>query len=175
MIDTKGSNYKEIIKQPFVDFKRTKSNNMWDLLEVLGVEGAHKYLLDEFGKIIKVNKRHLDVLIDSMTYPGKIMSVSRYGIDRKQVGPLAKACFEQPVDNFLISATKGEQDLLQGVSSTICMGKLCKMGTGMVDLIVDTKKILQNAVEDPKELINQQIEIDSRLCLVEPVDENGFY
>jgi DNA-directed RNA polymerase II subunit RPB1 len=104
-----------------------------------------------------------------MTLSGKIKSVSRYGIDRKQVGPLAKACFEQPVDNFLISATKGEQDLLQGVSSTICMGKLCKMGTGMVDLIVDTKKILRNAVEDPKESINEQIEI------IEPVDDNGFY
>ncbi len=143
MIDTKGSNYKEIIKQPFVDFKRTKSNNMWDILEVLGVEGAHKYLLDEFGKIIKVNKRHLDVLIDSMTYPGKIMSVSRYGIDRKQVGPLAKACFEQPVENFLISATKGERDNISGVTASITMGKLSRVGTGSVDLIVDYNKLMK--------------------------------
>jgi len=143
MIVTKGSNYKEIIKQPFVDFKRTKSNNMWDILEVLGIEGAHKYLLDEFREIIKVNKRHLDILIDSMSYPGKIMSVSRYGIDRKQVGPLAKACFEQPVENFLISATKGERDNITGVTAAITMGKLSKVGTGSVDLIIDYNKLMK--------------------------------
>ena len=141
MIDTKGSNYKEIILQPYVDYKRTKSNNMWDNFEVLGIEGAHKYLLDEFGKIIKVNKRHLDILIDSMTQPGKIMSVSRYGIDRKQVGPLAKACFEQPIENFLISAAKGERDEIQGVTASITLGKLSRMGTGSMDLIIDTDKI----------------------------------
>lgn len=142
MIDTKGSNYKEIILQPYVDYKRTKSNNMWDNLEVLGIEGAHKYLLDEFGKIIKVNKRHLDILIDSMTQPGKIMSVSRYGIDRKQVGPLAKACFEQPIENFLISAAKGERDEIKGVTASITLGKLSRMGTGSMDLIIDTDKIM---------------------------------
>ena len=142
MIDTKGSNYKEIILQPYVDYKRTKSNNMWDNFEVLGIEGAHQYLLDEFGKIIKVNKRHLDILIDSMTQPGKIMSVSRYGIDRKQVGPLAKACFEQPIENFLISAAKGERDEIQGVTASITLGKLSRMGTGSIDLIIDTDKIM---------------------------------
>jgi len=141
MIDTKGSNYKEIIYQPFVDYKRTKSNNMWDNFEILGIEGAHKYLLDEFGKIITVNKRHLDILIDSMTQPGKIMSVSRYGIDRKQVGPLAKCCFEQPIENFLISAAKGEKDEIQGVTASITLGKLSRMGTGSMDLIIDTEKI----------------------------------
>jgi len=144
MIDTKGSNYKEIILQPFVDYKRSKSNNMWDNLEVLGIEGAHRYLLDEFGKIITVNKRHLNILIDSMTQPGKIMSVSRYGIDRKQVGPLAKACFEQPVENFLISAAKGERDEIQGVTASITLGKLSRMGTGSMDLIIDTDKIMGN-------------------------------
>jgi intein/homing endonuclease len=140
-IDTKGSNYKELILQPYVDFKRCKSNNMWDNFEVLGIEGAHRYLLEEFSEIIKVNKRHLDILIDSMTNPGKIMSVSRYGIDRKQVGPLAKACFEQPIENFLISASKGEIDDISGVTASITLGKLSRIGTGSMDLIVDTKKM----------------------------------
>jgi DNA-directed RNA polymerase beta' subunit len=114
---------------------------MWDNFEVLGIEGAHRYLLEEFSEIIKVNKRHLDILIDSMTNPGKIMSVSRYGIDRKQVGPLAKACFEQPIENFLISASKGEIDDISGVTASITLGKLSRIGTGSMDLIVDTKKM----------------------------------
>lgn len=141
MIDTKGSNYKELIIQPYIDFKKTKSNNMWDILETLGVEGAHSFLVEEFSKVITVNKRHLNILLDSMTFPGKIMSVSRYGIDRKNVGPLAKACFEQPVENFLISATKGEIDDIVGVTASITLGKLSRIGTGSIDLIIDEAMI----------------------------------
>jgi DNA-directed RNA polymerase subunit A" len=137
MIDTKGSNYKELITQPYVDFKKTKSNNVWDMMEILGIECAHNFLVEEFSKVITVNKRHLNILLDSMTFQGKIMSVSRYGIDRKQVGPLAKACFEQPVENFLISATKGEIDDIVGVTASITLGKLSRIGTGSIDLIID--------------------------------------
>jgi len=85
----------------------------------------------------------LDILIDSMTASGKISAVSRYGIDRKQVGPLSKACFEQPVENFLISATKGEEDKLKGVTSNVCTGKLNKMGTGMCELVTDISLIVK--------------------------------
>jgi DNA-directed RNA polymerase II subunit RPB1 len=160
MIDTKGSNYKELIIQPYIDFKKTKSNNMWDMLEILGIECAHNFLVEEFSKVITVNKRHLNILLDSMTFQGKIMSVSRYGIDRKHVGPLAKACFEQPVENFLISATKGEIDDIVGVTASITLGKLSRIGTGSIDLIIDEDKIkreleamkLEDIKEDEEEL-----------------------
>jgi len=135
--NTKGSNLKELLIHPFVKPEKTTSNNMWDIYECFGIEASHSFLVNEFKRIISVNRRHLDIMIDSMTASGKIMAVSRYGIDRKQVGPLSKACFEQPVENFLISATKGESDYLKGVTSNVCLGKLNKMGTGMCDLMVD--------------------------------------
>ena len=93
-IDTKGSNLEQLIYHPYIDYKKTKSNNMYDILKLFGIEATNKFLYEEFSKIISVNKRHLDMLINSMTANGSIMSVNRYGIDRKQVGPLAKACFE---------------------------------------------------------------------------------
>jgi len=140
--NTKGSNLRELLNHPGVLISKTMSNNMWDIYECFGIEATHSFLLQEFRKIISsVNKRHLDVLIDSMTASGKISAVSRYGIDRKQVGPLSKACFEQPVENFLISATKGEEDRLNGVTSNVCMGKLNKMGTGLCDVLLDITKI----------------------------------
>jgi DNA-directed RNA polymerase II subunit RPB1 len=163
MIDTKGSNYKELITQPYVDFKKTKSNNVWDMMEILGIECAHNFLVEEFSKVITVNKRHLNILLDSMTFQGKIMSVSRYGIDRKQVGPLAKACFEQPIENFLISATKGEIDDIVGVTASITLGKLSRIGTGSVDLIIDQNKIKRELeamkLEDIKEDDNEEEEL----------------
>ena len=41
-----------------------------------------------------INKKHLHILINSMTYSGDIKPVTRYGIDVEQAGVLAKASFE---------------------------------------------------------------------------------
>jgi intein/homing endonuclease len=147
-IDTKGSNFREIINHPLIDYKRCKSNNVWDVYEIFGIDAAKNFLEEEFGKNIAVNKRHLDLLTASMTTNGKISSVSRYGIDRKQVGPLAKICFEQPFDNVIQAALNGEKDRLVGASANITLGKHIKSGTGMVKLIMDTNH-LKKLVSDP--------------------------
>lgn len=136
IIDTKGSNFREIINHPLIDGKKCKSNNVWDVYEVFGIDAAKNFLEEEFGKNIAVNKRHLDLLTASMTVQGKIASVSRYGIDRKQVGPLAKICFEQPFDNVIQAAINGEKDRLAGVSANIALGRCIKSGTGMVKLLM---------------------------------------
>lgn len=136
IIDTKGSNYREIVNHPLIEYKKSKSNNVWDVYEIFGIDAAKNFLEEEFGKNITVNKRHLDLLTSSMTSNGKISSVSRYGIDRKQVGPLAKICFEQPFDNSIQAALNGEKDRLVGASANIALGKHIKSGTGMVELIL---------------------------------------
>jgi DNA-directed RNA polymerase beta' subunit len=171
-IDTKGSNLEQLVYHPYIDYKRTRSNNMYDILKLFGIEATNKFLYEEFSKIISVNKRHLDMLINSMTANGSIMSVNRYGIDRKQVGPLAKACFEQPVDNFMYSATKGEIDPLRGVSSIVCVGKLNKVGTGMVDLFIDMKKTdkyYNELYKDNKEEVTEEQDEN------EYIDDVEFY
>ena len=42
-----------------------------------------------------MNYRHLSLLIDTMTYKGQLMSIDRHGINRGDVGPLAKSSFEE--------------------------------------------------------------------------------
>ena len=177
-IDTKGSNLQELLYHPGVLVSKTISNNMWDIYECFGIEATHSFLLKEFRLIISsVNKRHLDILIDSMTASGKISAVSRYGIDRKQVGPLSKACFEQPVENFLISATKGEEDKLKGVTSNVCMGKLNKMGTGMCELVTDISLIVKMSEmfnkenEKVLEPVQEQVNKEPETNLTEPEEE----
>jgi DNA-directed RNA polymerase beta' subunit len=81
-----------------------------------------------------------------MTHSGTLSSVNRYGIDRTQVGPIAKASFEQPVENFLISATKAEIDDLRGVSASVTCGRLGGLGTGMMELILDTSKLIPQPI-----------------------------
>ena len=136
-IDTKGGKLKSLLAVGCVDGTKCRSNDMHEVYNLLGIEAVKQFLRDEFGSLIKVNPRHLELLIDSMTVSGGIQRVSRNGIDRKQVGTIAKASFEQPVDNFLISASIGEKDPLKGVSAAITVGKLSEVGTGFMDLFVD--------------------------------------
>jgi DNA-directed RNA polymerase II subunit RPB1 len=152
-ITTKGNNYRDIINHSMVDQYRTKSNNIWDIYEVFGIDAARMFLEEEFFKNLNnLNKRHLDLLTASMTNSGKIASVSRYGIDRKQVGPLAKICFEQPFDNVVQAALGGEKDMLIGASAAICLGKQINSGTGMVKLYMKEEEKDNNIFLQPDEI-----------------------
>lgn len=42
-IDTKGSNYREIINHPLIDSKKCKSNNVWDIYEIFGIGAAKNF------------------------------------------------------------------------------------------------------------------------------------
>ena len=155
-IETKGINLRDVLNHPYIDFKKTISNNVWDILNIFGIEASKQFLENEFCKIINVNKRHLDLLISTMTTSGKIVSVSRYGIDRKQVGPLAKACFEQPFDNFLTAALTGEKDKLLGSTANVCVGKQIRSGTGMVKLILNEGVLPKSNVKDISKEVNEE-------------------
>jgi hypothetical protein len=82
-----------------------------------------------------INVCHVMLLVDIMTFSGTISSVSRYGIKRAQAGPLAKASFEESLDNFLKAGVFGDVETTNGVSASIMCGKRSKIGTGLCDLL----------------------------------------
>lgn len=147
MIETKGGFMKDLLRLTEINHKKSFSNNMWEILECLGVEATVQFLHDEFGKQLKVSKRHLDIMINWMTNNGSISSVNRYGMDIKKVGPFGKASFEQPLDAFFDAAHNAQVDDLLGVSASIATGKLSKMGTGSFDLILDSQFIEDHAIK----------------------------
>lgn len=134
-IDTKGGSLKKLLQLPCVDPVRCKSNDMHEIYELFGIEAVKQFLREEYATLIKVNARHLELLIDSMTVSGDIQRVTRNGIDRKQVGAIAKVSFEQPLENFLISASYAEVDPLKSVSGCITFGKHAKIGTNYMKMI----------------------------------------
>jgi len=79
------------------------------------------------------------MLVSAMTFYGIISPVSRYGMNQTS-GILTKISFEQPFDNLVNSACLGTIDNIKGVSSSICIGKLGRFGTGMIDVIEDKTK-----------------------------------
>lgn len=156
IVNTQGSNLMDIFQNDLLDHHRCLSSDIWEIRKTLGIEATRQFIINEFYKVLagggaSVGRRHLELLADSMTFQGKISSVNRYGIDRNETGPLAKASFEESVNNFFIAAANGEKDEM-GVSSSVMAGKLAQFGTGYFDLVVDPesfKKINVSDLPDP--------------------------
>ena len=70
------------------------------------------------------------------------------------------------LQNFLISATKGEIDDIVGVTAAITLGKLSRIGTGSVDLIIDQNKIKRELEAMKLEDIKEEKEEEEELFLV---------
>lgn len=147
VLHTKGNNFDRLLGCPFIDARRTVSNNMWNIYTRLGIEATRDFLIEEFSNIVSsdgtfINQCHVELLVDIMTFSGTIVSVSRYGMKNDQFGPLAKASFEESLDNFLKAGFFSEKEGTTDVSASIICGKRPNMGTGLCKLLLDTSKWL---------------------------------
>ena len=145
-IDTDGSNYIEVMNHPAVDPTRLYTTNVHDILDILGIEAARNILLSEIESLFAdagVNYRHLGLLIDSMTRNGRLMSVDRYGINKNNIGPLAKASFEETEKILLRAALFGEMDPVTGVSAKIMTGQPIRGGTTFSQLLLDESALMR--------------------------------
>lgn len=142
MLVTDGTNLKDILgMHKFVDPTLTISNDIYEIYEVLGIEAARQALFNEIDDIFKesgnVNQRHISLLVDTMTSKGTLLSIDRHGINRSDIGPLAKCSFEETADILIKSGVFGEYDKMQGVAANIIVGQIPKAGTGDSDIIMD--------------------------------------
>lgn len=145
ILDTAGSNFLQILNVPGVDTTRTISDDVWAVNEVLGIMAARKFLIEELTRVISfdgtyINPRHIQLLVDRMTYTGDITAARRDGISREIVGPIAKIMFEQQISNGSMAAISTEVDLLQSVSSSVMYGTSAEIGTAAID-VQDPDKI----------------------------------
>jgi len=145
ILETNNGELSKILCNPLVDTTRTVSDDMWEIYDCYGREAARQFLIEEFMKTIsadgEVGVRHISVMVDMMLFDGYINPDNRYGMNREQVGPLAKAAFEETVDNLGRSAVLGETDNLRGVSASIICGKAPRVGTGITEMVVDFHKL----------------------------------
>lgn len=160
-IETEGTNLSDILAHPKVDISRTTTNNIWEIYHTLGIEATRQYMIEELtGSMAGINPCHSKLLADKMTYNGIIVSISRYGMRSEGSGALAKASFEEMLDNILNAAAHGEKESTDGVSVGIICGNLGKFGTGICDLRLDVPKLmgLPPIIEDKVEEIQFVIE-----------------
>jgi len=137
-----GSNFLEVLTHPDVDPTRILSSNVHDMYKNLGIEATRATFFKEITTLFaesgsSVNYRHVCLLLDMMCHKGKTMSVDRYGINKNNIGPLAKMSFEQTEDIALRAATFGERDPVLGVSAKVMLGAPIKAGTSFSELLYD--------------------------------------
>jgi DNA-directed RNA polymerase II subunit RPB1 len=146
VLDTDGSNFLEVMNHPAVDGRKLLSTHVWDICENLGIEATRQVLLNEISELFEeagVNFRHIGLLCDVMTRAGRLMSVDRYGINKNDIGPLAKASFEETGKILLRAALFGEVDPITGVSANIMMGQVIRGGTSFSQILLDEPYLMK--------------------------------
>jgi DNA-directed RNA polymerase II subunit RPB1 len=146
VLDTDGTNFQAVMTHPMVDGRRLVSSHVHDIYENLGIEATRQVLLNEISTLFEeagVNYRHLGLLCDVMTTAGRLMSVDRYGINRKDIGPIAKASFEETEKILLRASVFGEIDPVTGVSANIMTGQTIRGGTAFTQLLLDEDALLR--------------------------------
>jgi DNA-directed RNA polymerase II subunit RPB1 len=187
ILDTDGSNFIKVMNHPAVDGTKLYSTHVWDVYEVLGVEATRSILFNEINSLFEsvgVNYRHLCLLCDVMTRFGKLMSIDRYGINKNDIGTLAKASFEETEKILLKAALFGEVDPVTGVSANIMMGQPIRGGTAFSQVLMDDQmlgKLLESVdVDKHKGVLDDEEEGDitelgeSGLQLADPCSTTQF-
>eukprot|EP00933_Yihiella_yeosuensis_P079066 TRINITY_DN9115_c0_g3_i4.p1 TRINITY_DN9115_c0_g3~~TRINITY_DN9115_c0_g3_i4.p1 ORF type:complete len:946 (+),score=194.66 TRINITY_DN9115_c0_g3_i4:629-3466(+) len=145
VLDTDGVNMEEVMMLPEVDFVRLQSNDIVEILNVLGIEALRKALVFHIRMVISfdgsyVNYRHLGTMCDVMTNRGHVMAITRHGVNRTNMGPLMKCSFEETVEILMDAAIYNEVDHMRSVSENIIFGQLVPIGTGAFDLHMDDQR-----------------------------------
>jgi len=178
VIYTSGSNMRDIMSMDIVDAKRTKTNDVNEIYNVLGIEAARSVLYDEIAEALSnVNYRHIALLIDVMTNKGNILSINRHGINRGDIGPLAKCSFEETTDKLVKAGMFAEYDKINGVSANIMVGQIVPAGTGDIGIYMDESLLPKVSKEDFLSSIKEEDEEndeenDQNLCVEENIRAN---
>jgi len=139
VIYTEGSNLKDVLVIPEVDFTRTTTNSILEIEEVLGLESARLAIIQEMLETLEkggleVDLRHVMLVADMMTSDGRVKQIGRHGVSGSKVSVLARASFEITTKNLLESSARGETDKLEGIIENVIIGQPIPLGTGMVKL-----------------------------------------
>ena len=166
VLDTIGTNLSDILKLDYIDKNKTFSNDIIEMKNILGIEAARRCLFNEILEVMEfdstyINHHHIHLLCDRMTCNHKMVSIFRHGINKDDIGPIAKASFEETTEMFLQAARHGELDNMRGVSANVMCGQEGYYGTSSFQIHIDNDLLKKN---------NEELGL-----LIEDVDNNEVY
>jgi DNA-directed RNA polymerase beta' subunit len=168
VLDTIGTNLLDVLGLDYIDYTRTVSNDIQEIYNVLGIEAARNSIYNELAEVIEfdgtyVNAHHFMLLCDRMTYTQKMISIFRHGINNDDIGPIAKASFEETPEMFLRAARHAELDNMKGISSNVMCGQEGLFGTSAFQVVLDLNEMnkleehYKYEYKDENELIEKEL------------------
>jgi intein/homing endonuclease len=176
VLDTVGTNILDVLALDYVDYKRTFSNDIIEIFEVFGIEAARQIIYNELVEVIEfdgtyINFHHLALLCDRMTSTSKLISIFRHGINNDNIGPIAKASFEETPEMFLKAARHGELDIMRGVSANVMCGQEGMFGTNAFQVVLDMEEMRKLEETVPNEKTALKTSIDALFGQIENPDD----
>lgn len=146
VMDTVGTNLMTLLGLDFIDSTKTTSNDIREMCSVLGIEAARQCIYSELTEVIEfdgayINEHHKMLLVDRMTSTTPMMSIGRHGINKDDIGPIAKASFEETPEMFFRAALHAELDNMKGVSANIMTGQEGYYGTSSFSVLLDMEAV----------------------------------
>ena len=141
VIYAEGSNMSRVLKVRGIDPSRTKTNNIHEIAETLGIEAARQTIIEEAMYVLQeqgldVDVRHIMLVADVMTATGEVRQIGRHGVSGEKPSILARAAFEITVPTLLEAAARGEIDPLKGITESDIVGQQVPVGTGVVEIFM---------------------------------------
>ena len=165
VLDTIGTNLIDVLGLNFIDKKRTTSNDIVEIFNVLGIEAARQAIYNELVEVVEfdgtyINFHNYSVLVDRMTYTDKLISIFRHGINNDNIGPIAKASFEETPEMFLKAAKHAELDTLRGISANVMCGQEGFFGTSAFQVVLNIEEMQKLEASSEYKPTNSDEEIE---------------
>eukprot|EP00117_Sycon_ciliatum_P006945 scpid14118/ scgid10259/ DNA-directed RNA polymerase III subunit RPC1; DNA-directed RNA polymerase III largest subunit; DNA-directed RNA polymerase III subunit A; RNA polymerase III 155 kDa subunit; RNA polymerase III subunit C160 len=135
-----GNDMRSVMATAGVNGTQTTSNHIIEVEKTLGIEAARATIMEEIIYTMRehgmsIDRRHVMLLADLMTFKGEILGITRFGLARMKESVLMLASFEKTSDHLFEAAVHGQHDDICGVSECIIMGMPARIGTGLFSLI----------------------------------------
>ena len=175
VLDTVGTNLLSVLSLDYIDKERTFSNDIVEIYNVLGIEAARQAIFNELVDVIEfdgtyINYHNFSILVDRMTYSYKMISIFRHGINNDNIGPIAKASFEETPEMFLKAARHAELDTFKGISANVMCGQEGYFGTSAFQVVLDIEE-LQKLQAESYNPVDIESEIDQFLENIDNPDD----
>jgi len=147
VIQTTGSNLIKVFEVEGIDKFNVRTNNIFEIATALGIEAARNALINELkatleNQGLEVDVRYLMLVSDLMCHKGYLQQIGRHGIAGSKDSVLARAAFEITVPTIARAAKVGEIEELKGITENVIVGSQIPIGSGTVDIYMNsaTKK-----------------------------------
>jgi len=128
-----------------IDKFNVRTNNIFEIATGLGIEAARNALINELkatleNQGLEVDVRYLMLVADLMCHKGYLQQIGRHGIAGTKDSVLARAAFEITVPTIARAAKEGEIEELKGITENVIVGSQIPIGSGTVDIYMNTTR-----------------------------------